>query len=247
MEREIEWLLQEGFGGGKSFAFFAALERLNAGEPLGYILGFVPFLDCKIWLDSQPLIPRAESEWWTERAIKEISQFTQNAPPLRVLDLCAGSGCIGVAVAKALPEVYVDFSEIDLSHMPTIEKNLQENGITREHSIIYHTNLFTGLTDSYDFILSNPPYIDPRLNRTDESVLRHEPHLALFGGPDGMECISSIIKSAPNHLQPHGQLWIEHEPEQTAVIHALAVSHGFSSTTHTDQYNTERYSILVLQ
>ena len=263
MDQEIEWLLMEKYKGEKNDAFFADCKRLALGESLGYLIGFVPFLDCQIWLDSHPLIPRPETEYWTELAINEIKQSlkTPEGSPREttaeikravpsdphVLDLCAGSGCIGVAVAKAIPEAIVDFCEIDLSHMPTIEKNLSRNSLARERSTIYHANLFAGLQNTYDFILTNPPYIDAALNRTDESVLKNEPYIALFGGEDGLEVIKAIIKQAPSHLHPHGQLWIEHEPEQVEKITLLAEEHGFSCIAHTDQYGVYRFSTLVLQ
>jgi len=249
--QEMKWLLEEKYGGEKSKAFFADCKRLVLGEPLAYLIGHTPFLNCKIWLDSHPLIPRPETEFWVEEAIKTIRDgatmslgLTETTP--RILDLCAGSGCIGVAVAKAIPVARVDFSEIDSSHLPTIKKNLEENRISTDRTQVSHTNLFENLTGKYDFILSNPPYIDASLNRTEESVIKNEPYLALFGGEKGLEIIDQIIEDAPTYLKPGGQLWIEHEPEQSETISKLGKKGGFSVTTHKDQYETERYSILVL-
>lgn len=250
--QDMEWLLKEKYGGEKSEAFFADCKRLALGEPLAYVIGWVSFLNCKIWLDSRPLIPRSETEFWVEEAIKVIKGGATmtlgfGAKPLHVLDLCAGSGCVGVAVAKALPDAFVDFSEIDEKHLPTIKKNLQENKIKNEHCIIAHADLFNESTGTYDFILSNPPYIDETLERTEAAVKEHEPYVALFGGVDGMEIITKIIEQSPAHLNHGGQLWIEHEPEQSEAIKNLAGYHSFSVTTHKDQYGVERYSILVLQ
>ena len=123
MSQDIEWLLKEKYQGEESVAFFADVKRMALGEPLGYLIGHVPFLDTTISLDSKPLIPRPETEFWVEKVITEIKLGSAGAP-LRVLDLCAGSGCIGVAVAKAIPGATVDFSEIDAKHLPTITKNL---------------------------------------------------------------------------------------------------------------------------
>lgn len=264
MSQEIEWLLKEKYGVEKNApafnesldeikskypwgdAFSADFARLEAGEPLAYVIGSIPFLGCTISLESHPLIPRVETEYWVEGAIEVIRGAAGGRAP-RILDLCAGSGCIGVAVAKALPDAYVDFAEIDLSHIPTIEKNLAQNGIAPDRTTIYRTDLFQDMTEVYDFILTNPPYIDPALNRTDESVVTYEPARALFGGEDGMEIIERIIHAAPSHLDRGGQLWIEHEPEQVAAIATLAAQNGFSVSTHLDQYQTPRFSILVLQ
>jgi release factor glutamine methyltransferase len=241
--QEEQWLLQEKYQNVKSEAFYADCKRLALGEPLGYLIGSVPFLGCEIWLDSRPLIPRVETEYWTEHALTEIKKHSSPT----VLDLCAGSGCIGVAVAKAAPSSHVDFSEIDQSHIPTIMKNLVQNQIEPGRATVYHANLFSGITGTYDFILSNPPYIDPAVDRATDSVKHHEPFIALYGGELGLEIVKDIINQAPAHLNPHGQLWLEHEPEQSLAIEALAAEAGFIATTHLDQYNVERYSILVLQ
>ncbi|MEY3783891.1 MAG: modification methylase HemK [Candidatus Parcubacteria bacterium] len=130
---------------------------------------------------------------------------------------------------------------------PTIRKNLTTNHLPLENHHLIQSDLFTNITKRYDFILTNPPYIDPILDRTETAVKSHEPHLALYGGQSGLELINLIIAEAPIHLLPHGQLWLEHEPEQSAAIQTLGSQHGFLVTTHSDQYNVERYSILVLQ
>ncbi|MCA9357255.1 peptide chain release factor N(5)-glutamine methyltransferase [Candidatus Kaiserbacteria bacterium] len=245
MNQEEQWLLKEKYGGEKSAAFLTDCQRLASGEPLGYLIGSIPFINCQIWLDSHPLIPRPETEYWVEEAIKVIAGVAPKAPHL--LDLCAGSGCIGIAVAKAIPEARVDFVEIDPSHFPTITKNIKTNLPTFTNTQVIESDLFTSITNRYDFILSNPPYIDPKLDRTEVSVTDFEPHLALYGGQGGLELISKIISTAPTHLNPQGQLWLEHEPEQSADIKILAHENSFTCTTKIDQYKIERYSILVLQ
>jgi len=266
--QEEQWLLAEKYGGVKTAEFYADCKALALGTPLGYLIGQVPFLDCTIWLDAQPLVPRVETEYWVEQAITAIKerqtvqpvlsagegqsaavQLTDPHPTTSILDLCAGSGCIGVAVAKALPTVQVDFVELSVQLIPTINKNCLENHIEQSRCRIYHSNLFAGIpTDArYDFILSNPPYIDPAVDRATESVKSHEPHLALYGGIDGLEIIEQIIATAKDHLTPTGQLWIEHEPEQVNHINKLAADGGFNCTSHADQYGVLRYSILVVQ
>lgn len=252
-ERQDEhWLLEEKYNGVKSEAFYADCKRLALGEPLAYLIGHTPFLNTTIYLDSRPLIPRPETEFWTKEVIETLNQSTPSLGlstnrHLRILDLCAGSGCIGVAIAHAISDAYIDFAEIEKRHIDTIEKNVLENKISSSRVNIYHTNLFDKLTEKYDVIVSNPPYIDSTLNRVHESVVDFEPHLSLFGGKEGMDVITEIIKESPRHLIAGGQLWLEHEPEQSVAISSLAKESGFSSTTHKDQYGIERYSVLVLQ
>lgn len=251
-DQTATWLLKEKYNGEKSVAFFADLKRLALGEPLAYLIGWAPFLNTKIHLDSRPLIPRPETEHWTEEAITAIRGGATlplgfEDKPVRILDLCAGSGCIGIAIAKALPNAIVEFAELNAEHLPTIKKNLEANKIDLKRTNIVHSNLFSNLSGQYDFILTNPPYIDPALDRIEESVRTFEPYVALFGGRKGLEVITDIITQAPKHLAPGGQLWIEHEPEQSEAIHKLGEKAGFSVATHKDQYDIERYSILVLQ
>lgn len=241
LNQEEGWLLKEKYNGVESEAFQADLVRLRAGEPLAYLIGHVPFLGCQIYLDSRPLIPRLETEYWVEKAIASIQL---NKKESRVLDLCAGSGCVGVAVAKAVPETFVTFAEVDPMHLPTIKKNISENLLGERFQIV-QSDLFEKVEGQFDFILSNPPYIDPALDRTEVSVKTHEPHLALYGGQSGMEIIEKIIKTATLYLAPQGQIWIEHEPEQVEAIKKCAEAAGFHVTAHTDQYDLLRYSILT--
>lgn len=248
MSQDEVWLLKEKYGGTESSAFRADLERLRAGEPLAYLIGHTPFLDCKIYLDSHPLIPRTETEYWVEKAIESILMDSKS--DTTVLDLCAGSGCVGVAVARNVPDAQVTFTEIDSSHFPTIKKNLELNlsdySDRMEHLQVLQSDLFQNVTGKFDFILTNPPYIDPALDRTENSVKRHEPHLALYGGESGFAIITDIIKEAPGYLNNAGQLWIEHEPEQVEAIHSLASAYDFLVVTHKDQYGVERFSVLTL-
>lgn len=233
--------------------------RLEAGEPLAYLIGHTPFLDCTIHLDSRPLIPRPETEYWTELAIEAIKDLVRGETSnenlrgrtAKILDLCAGSGAIGVAVAKAVPEAEVTFTEIDPLHLPTITKNFALNTPVNRRIQLVESDLFAELhtnhdTVLFDFILTNPPYIDAAANTVDNSVVAHEPHLALFGGTAGMEIIARIILEAPTSLTATGQLWIEHEPAQVDAITALAEKSGFTIVTHPDQYGTPRFSVLSM-
>ena len=135
------WLLRDKYKGQESSAFLADCQRLSGGVPLGYVIGWVPFLNTKIYLDSKPLIPRSETEHWTEQAINSI--WAKENDSLSVLDLCAGSGCIGVAVLKAAPTTMVDFVEIDQKHRQTIRKNIEINAGPAANCHLIQGDLFT--------------------------------------------------------------------------------------------------------
>lgn len=255
MTKEERWLLEEKYGGQKSEAFLADQKRLTGGEPLGYVIGYVPFLDCVIHLDSKPLIPRPETEFWTEKAITEIQKTLQLTVRLgkflRVLDLGAGSGAIGVAVAKAVPEARVTFAEVDPTHFPTIKKNLTTNLNQPFEQIkrveLVSGDLFENVSGIFDFILTNPPYIDRALDRVETSAKEHEPPAALYGGEHGLEIINRILKASSAYLADNGQLWLEHEPEQVEAIDSFSKTHNLKPKTYPDQYGVHRYTVLRKQ
>lgn len=243
-EQEAEWLLKEAFNGEATEAFYAAKERLAGGEPLAYLIGHIPFGPLTIHLDSHPLIPRVETEFW----VAELFAAFRDVAPLHILDLCAGSGCIGAYALHDFPAARVDFAEIDPRHHPTIAKNITSNDLPDAQTRIFGGDLFAEIPEGtrYDLILTNPPYIDETLGRTAENVHAHEPHQALYGGTHGMDIIDRIIAKAPSHLNPGGVLVIEHEPEQCDAISTAAAAMRFQTEHKKDQYDVYRYSVLTL-
>ncbi len=212
----------------------------EVGEPIAYKLGSIPFIHTEIFLDSRPLIPRTETEYWVDLAIKEIRE--KRIERVKILDLCAGSGCIGVAILKEIPDALVDFAEIDKSHHSTIEKNLRTNEIDMSRARIFGGDLFENISDTYNFILTNPPYIDPKLwSRVEDSVTQYEPREALDGGGEGLEIINRILLETHKYLKNGGVLYLEHEPEQ---VEALSKNPLYLNTSP-DQYGVNRFSRFV--
>lgn len=210
---------------------------MHSSLPEAYKIGWVPFIHTDIYLDSRPLIPRTETEYWVNEAIQEIKKSGVVAP--RILDLCAGSGCIGVAVLKEIPEALVDFAEIDPTHHETIRKNITENKLDSSRTRIFGGDLFENVSGTYDFILANPPYINPELiGRVQDSVLKHEPSKALLGGKRGLEIINRILLDAPKHLKKNGVLYLEHEPEQVPEL----LKHPLYKGSYQDQFGILRFS-----
>lgn len=237
LEREISWLIRDKYDGVISTNAIADIERLRSGEPLAYVIGWIPFLGTKIYLDSKPLIPRAETEYWVGQLIETLK--ARKLSEVRILDLCAGSGCIGVALANALPESTFDFVEIDPSHIATIWKNIDESKIDRSRTQVITGDLFEKIDDKYDLIVSNPPYINKSLkDRVEDSVKIFEPEIALYADDRGLEIIKRIVNEAPQFLKDEGMIFIEHEPEQTEEISLLPNYKG----TFDDQYGVKRYS-----
>jgi release factor glutamine methyltransferase len=219
IEREKQWLLRDKYHNKKTAGFFKDIEKLEKGEPIDYLIGWEPFLNCKIDLRFKPLIPRLETEYWTEEAIKSIKALKKSTA---ILDLCSGSGCIGIAVLKNVKNSCVVFGEFDKSLIQQIRINLKLNKIRRERYQIIQSDLLGNIKGKFDFILTNPPYASlNRRNKVQKSVLQYEPHLALFGGQDGLFLIKKILKQAPKYLNENGQIWMEFDSCQKPAINQL--------------------------
>jgi len=219
IKKETQWLLRDKYHNKKTLGFLKDIEKLERGEPIDYIIGWKPFLNCKIDLRFKPLSPRLETEFWVEKAIKIIKALKK---PISILDLCSGSGCIGIVVLKNIKNSHVVFGEVDKTLVQQIRINLKSNKISRERYQIIQSNLFGNIKEKFDFILTNPPYASlNRKNKVQESVLQHEPHLALFGGQDGLFLIKKILKQAPKYLNENGQIWMEFDSWQKPGINQL--------------------------
>jgi release factor glutamine methyltransferase len=235
--RDRTWLLKEKYHGDPTPEFERDLDRLAQGEPLAYVIGWVPFLDCHIDLSLRPLIPRTETEFWVERAINEMPTDR----PIRTLDLCAGSGCIGIAVAHHRPLAEAVFGEIDPSLLSEIATNLEINHIPRQRAQIIESDLFGSIDGVFDAILANPPYIDGEHPlRAEESVRHFEPHRALFSDSGGLGHISNILREAPRRLGTSGTLWCEFGSGQADDVLTLARASGLEATILNDQFGVPR-------
>ena len=267
MIRDEQWLLEEKYGGKESTEFEADKKRLARGEPLGYVIGWQPFLGLKIYLDSRPLIPRPETEWWTERLLKEIGgsemaeqkmgvrlgRAARSAPifcsanerSLQFLDLCAGSGAIGCAALARLPNAQIYFGEIVPAHETTISKNIRENHLDEARAHIRIGDLFEpfGNNMKFDIIAANPPYI-PSIRMLPPSVIDYEPAQALYAGTDGLELIRRIATELQQHLTDDGVAWIECDSAHADTARALFEAQGFSANIRLDQYGAPRIIVV---
>lgn len=232
---EEQQLLREKYGGTPTPEFEKDKERLLNGEPLAYIIGHIPFLHTAIYLDSKPLIPRVESEFWLEQAIQET-----DASPKRVLDIFAGSGALGIAWAKARPQDSITFAELDPAHLETIQKNIEVNAI-QNHTEIIQSDVYKNVVGAFDIILANPPYI-PKDRDLPKGVIDFEPLIALFAGDDGLIFIRELIKGLEDHLACPGILYLEHDSMQRDDITELFPS-SFKVESRTDQYGAARYTV----
>jgi release factor glutamine methyltransferase len=240
--REREWLLREKYGGKTCREFTEDLQRLARGEPLAYVIGWVDFLGTRIALASRPLIPRPETEWWVERVINNL----RARPPAHILDLYAGSGCIGIALLNAFLQSKAVFGEIDPTHCEQIRANLRANNIETERGAVIRSDGFTAIEGTFDLIVANPPYLDAQIPQAVEpSVLMYEPHQALFARQSGLEHIAYLLERSAAYLSPDGMLVIEIGEEQSDAVSRTATELAWTSTIHPDQYGKPRWGVFV--
>ncbi len=237
MEKEANWILKEKYKGEITEEFKKDLERLEQGEPVDYIIGFVIFLGCKIDLSFRPLIPRMETEYWVEQAVHDMKQKRN----IKCLDIFSGSGCIGIAVLKKIKDAKVDFAELDENLLKQIKINLGLNKIDKKRYRIIQSDIFDNIHGRYDYILANPPYV-PSTRKLDKSVSSFEPHKALFGGKDGLDYIKVFLKEADNYLKKGGKIYLEIDSPQEKKIRELLKGRKYAF--HKDQFGKTRYLIL---
>lgn len=209
-------------------------------EPIAYTLGNQPFLGLNIYLDSRPLIPRPETEWWTEQLLANVGRRTSYT----FLDLCAGSGAIGCAALKMLPDADVYFGELDPAHESTILRNIRENNLEDSRAHVLIGDLFEPFGDMrFDVIAANPPYV-PADRVLPESVALYEPPLALRAGNDGLALIRRIAQELSKRLAPGGIAWIECDSGHAEAARDLFVAEGFSAEIRNDQYQHPRIVVV---
>lgn len=239
-ETNIRRLLQDKYNGRRSPEFNRDVIRLQKGEPLDYVIGWLPFLNCKINLSLKPFIPRPETEYWAEKAIAAIKSVRGRT---KIADIFSGSGCIGIAVLKNVKNTQVDFFELNKKLIKQIKINLQINKISVSRYRIFQGDAIKKLKSQYNFILANPPYIaTKRKYRVQASVLKYEPQQALFAGAGGLFYIKKILKLAKSRLQPNGQLWLEFDFSQKKPIENLLKKLKYQKWNfYQDQYQRWRY------
>ena len=175
-------------------------EHILEDKPLQYILGTVPFYDLTIHVKPPTLIPRPETEEWCVKLINELQPVANE--PLQILDLCTGSGCIAMLLAKHLPESHVTAIDIVDEALDLARKNAKHNKI--KNVTWLHSDIFSKIpeTQYFDIIVSNPPYIsESKWHELDQSVKKWEDHRALLAHDEGLGIVNKIITEAQNKLR----------------------------------------------
>lgn len=183
--------------------------------PVQYIIGYVDFYGLKINVNEFTLIPRYETEYLIELTLKELKKMNLANP--KILDLCTGSGAIGLTLKSLLTSSEVTLSDISKDALMVANKN--KNELNLDVNII-ESDLFKNIQGKFDVIISNPPYV--MTNETLPKDVLYEPHLALYSGPKGIDHIEEIFKNIKSHLNNKYLIALEinekSEPDITNLI-----------------------------
>ena len=221
------------------------LKRLLQGEPLAYVLGEWEFYGLPLKVTPHVLIPRDDTCAVTEMAIKK-ALFMEQDP--RILDLCCGTGCIGLAIASRVKDARVTLADISPEALAVAKENTALNHLSGRVRCVAADALkpafpFLG---KFDMIVSNPPYItSAEMLELDSSVKEYEPHLALHGGEDGLDFYRAIAENFAPALKPGGCLCFEFGMGQGDAVCQILTENGYTILERTRDYNDRERAVLA--
>ena len=220
-------------------------KHIKDDTPLSHLVGFEYFYDRKFKVTSDVLSPRMETEELVYKVIDYIRK--NNLTNIKILDLCTGSGIIGITLKKELEEFDVKILASDISSRAlTVAK---ENASSLEADISFvESDLFSNIKDKFDIIVSNPPYIAHDDKKTiKENVLNYDPHLALFADEEGMYFYRNIIEKSRPYLNEKGIMFFEIGYDQKEKIITLGENNKFETVVYKDINGRDRIAVLKSQ
>ena len=223
----------------------AGLERLLKGEPIAYILGQWEFYGLPLRITPDVLIPRDDTCAVAELAIRQALFLDQNP---RILDLCCGSGCIGLAIAKRVKDARVTLADLSQNALTIARENTamhKMGGRVRcvRVDAMQPASTFLG---KFDLIVSNPPYVTAEeMKDLPVSVRDYEPHMALYGGEDGLDFYRAIAGNFTRALRPGGYLCLEFGMGQGDAVCRILQEHDYTILERTKDFNDRERAVLA--
>ena len=204
------------------------VQRHLTGEPTAYILGQWDFADMTLTVTPDVLIPRDDTMAVTELAIKKALFLPQNP---RILDLCTGSGCIGLALARRVKDAKLTLADVSMDALRVAKKNVADLHLGGRVSCVQvdARKPAAPFLGKFDMIVSNPPYVTTaEMEQLDRSVRDYEPHLALHGGSDGLDFYRDIVRNFTPALRPGGCVVFEFGMGQDPAVGAILEAAGYN-------------------
>ena len=228
----------------KEELYFSLIDKhIEKNMPLSHLAGFEYFYDRKFKVTKDVLSPRMETEELIYKVIEYIKSINKNN--IKILDLCTGSGIIGITLRKELEFKSLEVVASDISEEAL--KVAKENVIMNEAEVKFiQSDIFENINEKFDIIVSNPPYIAYNDKITmEDNVLNYDPHLALFAEEDGMYFYREIVENAKEYLEEDGLVFFEIGYDQREKILKLANENGFKAEVYKDINGRDRMAILV--
>ena len=228
----------------KEELYFSLIDKhIEKNVPLSHLAGFEYFYDRKFKVTKDVLSPRMETEELIYKVIEYIKSINKNN--IKILDLCTGSGIIGITLRKELGFKSLEVVASDISEEAL--KVAKENAIMNEAEVKFiQSDIFEDINEKFDIIVSNPPYIAYNDKITmEENVLNYDPHLALFAEEDGMYFYREIVENSKEYLNKDGMIFFEIGYDQREKILKLANENGFKAEVYKDINGRDRMAILV--
>lgn len=203
--------------------YYLALIEIIQGMPVQYITNKQEFMKLDFYVDENVLIPQPDTEILVEEVLEIAKKFEEK---IDVLDMCTGSGCIGVSIAKNLENANVVMTDISNKALEIAKKNYEKNIDNGKVVKFIESNMFEKIEEKFDIIVSNPPYIETKVIEELSKEVKREPYIALDGGEDGLDFYRILASESYKYLNENGYLCMEIGYDQKDSVINLLEENG---------------------
>lgn len=207
-EKEVEKIKEEEY---KKY-----IKEIVQGKPIQYIINNQEFMKLNFFVNENVLIPQPDTEILVEKVLEIVKENMES----KILDICTGSGAIGISLAYYLNKAKLTVADISSKALEISKINAKRNNVEEKIKFI-NSDMFEKIEEKYNIIVSNPPYIKTNIIPTLDKQVQNEPYIALDGGKDGLKFYRILINEAPKHLEKDGILIFEIGYDQKEDIENL--------------------------